>query len=462
MKVSAAGGKPEAIGDAHGYGVGGAWNRKGEILFAPVFGEGLFRVAAAGGDPVRVTSLDARQHETLHCYPLFLPDDEHFLFLLHTVSENANEIHVGSMRGGAHKFVVKADSIGGFRDGQLLFVRDGVLYAQPFDVKKLAAAGDPQKVLDDVAYAEEWVTAHVTVSNDGAIVYPPVSNAVRAEVGWYDEGGKLLQKLFEETNVGAMSLAPDDSRVLLERRDPRKGANDVYVYDIARGVMTRVTGGLSENNVGVFSHDGSRVYFTSDRFGMYDVFSQSDDGVGAAQTLIKSAADKHVCDIAPDGTALLLEVVSGATKPDIWIAPLNGGAPRPWIISDAYDQEAQFSPDGRWVTYRSDRSGRFEAYVAAYPNGRSIQVSTDGGRGPQFDSDGTHIVFTNAQRVICSTEVHPNGSTLTIGRPQPLFQQPKTMLGWWCSRTAKRFLCAVAADPRDLVPVFNYVRGGLR
>jgi eukaryotic-like serine/threonine-protein kinase len=459
MRISVDGGQPETITKIDGYGVSGAWNKRGDILFVPKFGAGLFRVPASGGDAVAVTSLDAHARETLHGYAQFLGDDDRFLYLRRTIGEAPNEIYAGSLQGSLRKAVVKADALAGVWHGWLLFVRNGALYAQRFDEKKLTVSGEPRKIVDEADYSEEAATSSASVADDGAILYPPSSNVLVAhEYAWYDDTGKLQQKLFEEKGAGQMALSSDESKIARSIPDLRKGATDVHVRDVARGIDTRVTGGLSNNGNGVWSPDGERVYFASDREGMYDIYSQSDDGVSAAQPVWKGGDDKIPMDVSPDGTILLAMLYSPRTKNDIWIVPLVGGTPRPLIATDGSDIEATFSRDGKWILYQSDRSGRPECYVMAFPDGRSYQVSTEGGVGGEWNYDDSKVVFANGP-TLYAADVKRNGKTAAVGKPAALFTMPKTMSGWWRSKTANRFLIRSIVDPRETVPVANYVKG---
>jgi Tol biopolymer transport system component len=461
MKIRASGGAVETIAKLPGYFCGAAWNAKGDILYAPRFGVGLYRVPAGGGDAVPITTLDPKRRETLNGWPRFLPDGDRFLYVSHTIGEEPNEIYAGSLTSKMKQHVLRADALVGVWDGKLLFVRNGAIYAQPFDAKTLAVSGEPRSVIDEVGFIETGATAYTSMADDGAILFPPASNSLmKTEIGWYDDSGRPLQKLFElPAFASQLRLTRDESKIAMTTWDPRKGADDIFSRDVARGVETRVTGGLSENGAPVWSPDGSRLYFGSDRDGMFDIYSQTDDGVSPVQTVWKGGDDKSPHDVSPDGKILLAGLYSAKTRGDLWIVPLDGGSPRSWIATDGSDDGARFSPDGKWVAYMSDRSGRYEVYVTAFPQGRSFQISTAGGRGPEWDSDGTHVVFEQEDRTLCSVAISTSGTTVVPSKPVVLFQRPKTMNGWWRSRTAKRFLARTVLDPAETVTVMHYVKG---
>ena len=462
MKIAAGDERPEVVARIDGYGYSAAWSTHGDILFTPAFGRALYRVPASGGEPVAVTKLDPARRESLHGNACWLADGRHFLYLARTIAEETNEIRAGSVDGGVKKLVAKADALVGLARGHLLLVRNGAIYAQPFDEKKLAVSGEPRRIIDDAAYYEDSAAAFATVSNDGTLVYTPASNdIVRWQLGWYDDAGHLLQKVYADTSINHMRLAHDDSKLALTKFDPRKGADDLYVYDIARGVSTRVTSGPAHAGSPVWSHDRSRVYFHSDRVGMYDVFAQGEDGSSPAEMVWKSSEDKWPTDVSPDGTQLLVQVYSAKTQADLWLVPLSGGAPRRWIASEGNDTIGSFSPDGKWVVFVSDRTGRLETYIAAFPQGRTLRVSTEGGDGAEWDHDGSRVLFAREDGMLFATPVKVNGTNAEIGTPVALFNLPAGVRTWARSRTSKRFLLRTMIDPRETVRVAYYVQGAL-
>ncbi|HEX8154831.1 MAG TPA: protein kinase, partial [Thermoanaerobaculia bacterium] len=248
VKVPATGGRPEVIAKEVGYGVGNAWSSKGTILWTRKWGEGLYRVQASGGELVPVTQLDRKRREAVHAWPAFLPDEDHFVYLVRTIAEQKNEIYAGSLSKPLKKAIVKADSLIGFHDGWLLYVRDGNAYAHRFDVDALAVEGDPQKIVEGVMYDEDSANSYASVARDGGLLYLPASNTIsKWQLAWHDLTGRLTEKVLDDTSITTFRLSPDETKIALAKIDPAKGANDVYTYDIARGVTTKITGGLSNH-----------------------------------------------------------------------------------------------------------------------------------------------------------------------------------------------------------------------
>ncbi|HVT04413.1 MAG TPA: protein kinase [Thermoanaerobaculia bacterium] len=471
MKVSAGGGRPEVICRGVSDAAGASWSKSGTILFGTTKEDGLFRVAASGGEPVRVTSLDRSRRETLHYWPKFLDDGDHFLFLRHTVSEQKNEIYAGALSKPVKKFLVKADSLLGEANGHLLFVRDGAIYAQPFDQKKLELTGELRKVVDDVFYSEDAVGSYAGVSSRGAMVYLPASNETSTvEIGWYDRNGRLTEKLFEAVNVAALRLSADETKLVMLKLNPRKGAYDVYSRDLARGVETRLTAGLSNHRQPLWSRSGDRVFFSSDRDGMYDLYSVPDEGASTPSLILKSGEYKIPSDLSPDGRFLLVNNGSTNATIDLWLVPLvPGQSPRPLIATEGIDGGGRFSPDGKSILYTSDVSGRFETYVRPFPEGRAVQVSTEGGGrlfsqlsggeryAAEWTADGSAIVFISPDRSLMSVPIARTPSGLQPGKPTLLFRLPKTMTYWTLSVRSDRILGCSTINPSESIKVINYL-----
>ena len=459
LRIPAGGGQPETIVRNAGYTVGLSWHSNGTILYCPHWGEGLFRVSAAGGEPVRVTKLDLARRESIHAWPFFLADGNRFLFLVRTVASQSNEIHAGSLDGKTRKMILRADSLVGVSKGALLFVREGALYAAPFDEKSLEVEGSPRRIAEGVAYQEDAATARATVSRDGALLFVPISEQIRrSDVAWHDRSGRLLEPLFSDTSLDEPRLSRDGTRLVLTKTDPKKGADDVYTMDLGRRILTKVTSGLQNHNEGIWSPDGSEVYYQSDRDGLYDVFAQSEDGSGL-RTIWKNDKDKDVYDITPDGSLLICGEYDPRTKDDIWIVPARGnGAPKRIVGSEARERAARLSPDGRWLAYTVERSGSIEVYVRRFPDGRPVQVSTDGGIDARWRHDGSEIFFSNENKVQ-AVSVRVNGDALQLGRPVALFEIPRTAVAIEPSTTDDRFLIISAPDPADYVDVVHYVSG---
>jgi len=458
MRISASGGRPETIAANLAYGEGVAWSPDNTILFCPRFGEGLFRVPASGGKPERVTKLDASRGESLHGWPQFLPDGKQFLFVVHTIGENQNEIHIGTL-DGKHARVLSADSLAGYARGSIVFVRDGAMYAQTFDAGKRKLEGEPRRIVEGVSFIEDAAHAYASVAPDGGVSFVPQRSRLQ-KVLWYDRRGNAIGQAFEESNVQAIALSRDGSKVLMTKFDNAKGAADVYTRDFERGVLTRVTSGRANNWSPSWSASGDRLFFTTDRFGLYDICAQTEDGTTPAETVWRSPDDKVVADVSPDGRFLLADRYDDRTHSDLWLFPLlpGNGTPRPLIATEGSDIAGHWSPDGQWLAYLSDRSGAMQLYVRHFPDGRSVQVSTEPVSGFTWNHTGSELILQTEDRTVYASSLNPAADVPHPAAPQRLFRLDEGALAWAASHTDDRFLIARAPEGVDQVSLLSYVR----
>jgi eukaryotic-like serine/threonine-protein kinase len=413
-RVDLATGSVHVITDGH-YGVGATWNRDGTIVFAKRFNDALYRVRAAGGDSVPVTRLDTAKQESVHGWPVFLEDDEHFAFLIRTVSEERNQIAVASLNDGRPKTLVRADALAGVSAGRLLYVRDTILYAHEFDEDALELRGDPVEIARDVFYAENWAASAISVAGS-TIVYAPIF-VPRSEVREYDRQGTIVRTLFADDGIYTPQLSPDGKRLVFARFDPKKGAADIWIFDPLRNVRTRLTGGLSNHRDPSWSADGSKILFTSDRAAMYDLYVQSADDAGPAQVIWKSDRDKQNAQWMPDGRVVtMMDDVKGS---DLYIV---GEKPEVLLASDLQEDQPAVSPDGKWLAFISRRTAQEEVYVRPLAGGRVIQISSRGGYFPAWSRDGSELFFVAPDRMM--HVVAFRGGDPDVAKP--LFVLPRT------------------------------------
>jgi Tol biopolymer transport system component len=462
MKVPVQGGAPETICSACvSYGAGATWSKSGTILFTPKWAEGMFRVPASGGSAVRVTSLDVKRREFLHGWARFIGDSDDFVYLIRTVPDERSGIYGGSLGSNTKTFIATADSLVGVWKSYLLFIRDGVMYGQRFDTSKMKLSGEPRKIVDDSYYDEDSANSFASVASNGAFVYLPSSNSEwNVEVGWYDRSGHLLEKLFDDMSVATLSLSPDDSKIAFRKFEPKNGAFDLYVYDIARGVRSKVSGGRANHADVLWSSSGDRLLFGADGDGMYDIYAQPDDGATPPQPLWKGGDDKHPMSVSPDGRSLLASSYSAKSRNDLWLVPLTGQSkPSPLIVTDGNDAEARFSPDGKWFVYSSSQSGRSEVYARSFPLGRSVQVSLDGGQAAYWAADQSEIYFQTLDGNFVAAPFHAAGAMPQPGKPVVLFHFPRAMTWFSPSHKPGRFVGGTRTNPQESIGIVNYVSG---
>ena len=477
-KMEASGGPPQIICDTPlGY-TGGAWSPDGVIVVDGA--AGLMRVPAEGGDSLPVTKLDPARQENSHSGPEFLPDGRHFLYLRRSNRDQNNGIFVGSLDAKPEQQETRRLLATNFpaayapspspKVGHVLFLRENTLMAQPFDAAKLVLAGEPVPVAESVAISNG--RAIFAVSATGTLVYRAgAPNSQNRRLTWFDPRGKALGQLGDPADYfGNIAVSPDGTRVA-SARGPQ-GATDIWLLD-SRGVSARFTFDAASNGFPVWSPDGSRIAYRSNRGGHYDLYQKPSNGAGDDVLLLKSDEDKYPYDWSHDGRFLVFASVNAKTNPDLWILPLLGaaGGSQPYALlrTESFEDNGSFSPDGRWIAYTSSESGRPEVYVRPFastgnpPTAGKWQVSRDGAANqqPRWRADSKELFFLARQTVMAvdvslTPVFHP-------GNPQPLFRLPLTTTRWDVTADGKRFLAAVpvdaAGDADPITVVLNWQAG---
>jgi serine/threonine protein kinase len=398
MKVAATGGPPQTLCSFLGptvVGRGGSWNKDGVIVFNNGPGEPLYRVAAAGGDASRVWPLPA--DHAAQVFPSFLPDGDHVLFMADGVTQEASGIYVGSMRTGAIKRLFGADTGAVFspHDGHLLFVRQGTLLAQPFDVTTLATTGDPVPVAQNVESSAVPNVVAFAVSGTGVLSYG-IGTAPSAglRLVWVDRRGKVLSTVGVAANYQGVALSPDGTRLATHRHEAQ-GGGDIWITEFARGTTSRFTFDASQDNSSpVWSPDGSEIAFSSRRNGKFGLYRKPANNSGSEQLLLERTTPMRPTSWSPDGRSIVFGSVEGATLQDIWVLTLADRTARPFRQTPFNEGDAHVSPDGRWLAYQSAESGRSEIYVRPFPSGSTQwQISSEGGGFPAWRADGRELFY---------------------------------------------------------------------
>ncbi|MCA1642713.1 MAG: serine/threonine-protein kinase [Acidobacteria bacterium] len=460
LKVDAAGGRPQALCDA-GENRGGAWSRDGVILFGGV--EGLYRVSAQGGTPQLATKIDPK--EEAHRWPYFLPDGRHFVFLADAATTEDHHIRVGSLDSQESRILFGAVSTVAYAPpGYLLYVSQGALVAQGFDAVALKLTGDPATVAEHIAEVGQNHEFDFSVSEGGVLAYQ--TGNPNSQFVWLDREGKKLAAVGEPANYDTVSLSPDGRRAAVGMFDADGRASDVWLLDLARGSMSRLTFDPHGDGTPVWSPDGSRVAFGSNRLGGIGInlYEKAASGVGDEQILLRSDAAKYITSWSRDGQTLLFENWAAKSKGEVWLLPLSGDRqPKPLLQSAAFDQyQGQFSPDGRFVAYASQESGRAEVYVQPFPpSGDKWQISSGGGFAPLWSSDGRELFYATNDGKLMSAETKAAGAFENVV-PRQLFQTGMKLAATYpyaVTADAQRFLVNVpveATNPAPMTIVLNW------
>jgi hypothetical protein len=444
--------------------VGGAWAPNGDILFAPPAGP-IYRLPAGGGKAEPATTLDASRGETAHRYPFFLPDGRHFLYLALNVSGNsrdpANRIWVGSLDGGPAKPLIPANFNPQYADGFLLFVRGGdaggSLLAQALDPVRLETSGDPVIVADQVSlYGAYLGFGAYSVSNSGTLVFDAFRLLTRLE--WFDRTGRRTGSFGDAGPYFAPRISPDGTHIAFDEYDPGTQTTQIWVGDVSRGVRTRLTSVPGSNSGAVWSPDGSRIAFQSDRMHQADVYLRAVAGTGADEAITDEDSQKIPIDWSRDGRFLTIFDREGGGNRRIQLAAIAPfGDRKAFVVVPRVPDllgGGRFSPDGRFLAYDTNESGRSEVYVVSFPQGQGrVQISNAGGVDAKWTRGGREILYTAFDGKVTSVEIDASRG-LRAGTPRPVFQLPEgTGFGWDVTADGERFLLNVPVIKSSSVPL---------
>src|SRR5262249_41342559 len=423
-RISITGGSPQTLCDVPNPN-GGTWNREGVILFAATGQRGLARVSASGGVASEVTTPDRGRMEHFHSFPQFLPDGRHFLFFSLSEKREARGIFVASLGSEERRQILQTDSRAIYTPpGFLLFLRQGTLMAQRFDPDRLRLTGEPVRVADAVAYNPFNSRTTITASDNGILAYRagPGSGVPTSELAWFDRQGKRIGTAVGRGFYVRPRLSPEGQRIVVEKLDLQESFRDLWLVDVARSTVSRLTFGPSSQSNAVWSPDGTRVVFVSDRDNAYGLYEKLSSGAGDERLLRRSGSPMAPTDWSADGRFIAYTEVDAKTKEDLWVLPVFGDRkPMPLLRTPFIEGQGRFSPDGKWIAYASDESGRREIYVQSFPpSGAKWQISTDGGSFPEWRGDGRELFYFGPDQKLMSVEIG-TGSTLSAGKPQALF-----------------------------------------
>ena len=422
LRVALTGGQPLTIADSPN-GAGASWGDDGFVVFTPTAFSGLFRVPALGGGaPQVVTEPDRSSGETSHRWPQVLPGGGSVLFTSWRGSIETSHIAAVDLRTGEVKSLVDEGIFARYvATGHLVYVdQSGSLFAVPFDARKLAVIGEPAILLEGVSVATVSGLAAYAVSEAGTLVY--ATGTLKGRLILVDRQG-VVQVLSDWLDSpGSPRFSPDASRVALEVE--RGAKRDIWIFDLETRTQSRLTLEGNSNWYAEWTPDGTRVVFSSDRTSSQnrDLFWKRADGGGLAEPLLAGEHEQWEASWPREGRFLVYRERHPDTGRDLWVLPLDGDrTPIPYLKRSFDERAPAVSPDGRWVAYTSDESGRDEVYVGSLPEPDLVrQVSNNGGSEPRWSWGGTELFYwEGAWFVGVSMTTRP---TLVVGSPRRLLQ----------------------------------------
>ena len=426
-KISPRGGAPLTIATLSGF-QNAAWGPHGDIIFRPSNREPLFRIRDSGGSPQPLTRLNASLTENSHRYPQFLPDGRRFLFTSRCADRTNNALYLGSLDSPTVTRVMPAQSAVRYvhtagNAGAILFYRDGALLQQPFDAEAGSPVGEPTVIIDRVGYNAPSIQARFATSAEGRLLIVQSEEPLATRLTWFNRDGAEAGTLGGAAMYYHVRLAPAGDRIAYSAPDPQTGNRDLFSIEIARGITTRLTTHVANDWFPVWSPDGRRLVFGTDREGGADdaaYMKLSMDAGSGESRLVAPPAEPY--DWSADGTWIAYWRAN-----DIYVGRSSGNVePFPFIKTDAREINPRFSPDGKWIVYNSNESGRMEAYVRPFAGERTepagaLRVSSNGAEYGAWSPSGQEIFYVTRDSAVFSVDTRQLGRAQTLPPPVRLF-----------------------------------------
>ena len=421
-KLEASGGPVQTVCDAP-MARGGTWNKDGVIVFTPQVRGGLYRVPASGGTPAPISDPDWGRGETSHRWPMFLPDGRHYLYLAADFAgqKGVDTVFVGSLDSKEKRFVIEGSANAAYAaPGYLLFYRDKTLVAQPFDLTRLALTGEPATILADVEYFPQVKRAAFAASDSSLLAAQSGAGVIVSQPQWFDRRGKEVGAVGKPDVYGNVSIAPNGKSVAVDKTDTGDQSTiDVWTYELEQERAKRFTFGPGLTMAPIWSPDGSRLVYTANRQLVTQIlFMKNADGTQEERRVTQD--DKGGTapnDWSRDGSYILY--TSGS---ELWFVTFPELKNSLFLKAPSVLRNGQFSPDGKWVAYASNETGRWEIFVTSFPEAHGKwQISTGGGEQPRWRGDSKELFYLSSESKMMAVPV-TGGAKFDAGTPAALFQ----------------------------------------
>ena len=425
-RILATGGPALTICEARS-GRGGSWNDDDVIIFTPTFDGVINRVAAAGGEPEAITVRDTVNNDFTHRWACFLPDNDHFLYFARTGSGAGSEKDAICLSSLSEPEVsvrlINTKSDIAYADGHILFMRDEILMAQPFDPGSLELTDDAVPVAEQVSFVRGWSRGIFSADRKGKLAYRKGLIEQGSRLLVYQPDGTVVDSIGQTDVYGAFNLARGRDRLAVTIEDQSSSNDDIWIIDLSRGLKTRFTFDNASDLAPVWSRDDTRIVWRSDREDGRGLYMKRTDIADTAHLLVRIDDLFWPWEIPPDNSDLLYSQLQKDGKGAIMIAPLDGSAePRTLIVNGFDNWGARVSDDGRWLAYCSNESGTPQVYISPFPNPTSKwQVSVDGGLMPYWNSRSDRLYYRDLKDHVLEAEIDGSGVVCRVGSIDLLF-----------------------------------------
>jgi len=453
-KVHVSGGVPQTLSDAT-LAHGASWSSQSTIAFSPASASFLDLVSEAGGEPQPLTRLEGG--EVSHRWPEFLPGGKVFLFAASKSSFNwtNSQIAVQAVGTGERRNLIQGATQPHYApSGHLIYAQGSTLMAVPFDAQRVAVTGPAVPVVENVSHAPIAGAAQYSISATGSLVYVPGGvQADQRSLVWVARNGAEQAVAAPARAYLFPRISPDGRRVAVGITE---GETQLWLYDFSREAETRFTFEGSVNLNPIWTPDGKRIAFQSSKEGPPNIYWQKADGSGGLERLTTAQNANVPMSWSPDGQLLAFFEVHPSTQRDIWVLRMSDRKAEPFLRTRFDESVPRFSPDGHWLAYISNESGRYEIYVQPFPGpGGKWQISTEGGTEPAWNPNGRELFYRSGDKMMAVDIV--TQPSFAAGKPRMLFSgpyepSPATSPNYDVSMDGQRFLMLKPAEASEAAP----------
>jgi eukaryotic-like serine/threonine-protein kinase len=453
-KVSVSGGAALTLSDATNPG-GASWGSQGLIAFAPTGVGDLQEVPDAGGTPQPLTHFE--KGDTTHRWPEFLPSGKAVLFAAarNAINFTTSQVAVQSVGTGERRNLVQGGTQPRYAPtGHLVYAQGGSLMAVPFDPQRLTTTGAAVPVVEGALQSSVSGAAQYSFSATGSLVYVLGGvQSAQSKLVWVNRNGTEQPLAAPARAYLNPRLSPDGRQIAVAITEQE---SHLWLYDLARQTLTRLTFEGSTNGNPTWTPDGKRIAFSSNRDGAINIFWQLADGSGGLERLTTSQYLHAPASWSPDGQLLAFFEVNPTTQRDLWVLRMSDRKPQPFLRTELDEAVPQFSPDGRWLAYISNETGRHEIYVQSYPGpGGKWQISTEGGTEPAWNRNGRELFYRSGDKMMAVEIATQPG--FTAGSPRMLFEggyetAPFPSTNYDVSPDGQRFLMIKPSEAGEAAP----------